>query len=125
MNKKIIHAPVMVLGASAHAERYSYMAVQRLFAAGYTVIPVGRGSGTIGTLDIHLPEEDFGAVDTLSIYINPNNQAFLPAFVEKVRPRRLIFNPGAENAELERKFEEAGIQVLEACTLVLLSTGQF
>ncbi len=124
MNKEI-NTAIMVLGASENKERYSNMAVRRLAGQGYQVIPVGLNPGTIGELDIHLSDENFAEVDTLSIYINASNQTFLPAFVEKLHPRRLIFNPGAENPVLQTRFEKAGIEVLEACTLVLLSTGQF
>ena len=42
-----------------------------------------------------------------------------------LKPRRVIFNPGSENYALVTKLKEAGIEVVQACTLVMLRTEQF
>ena len=113
------------MGASTDPSRYSNRAVLRLIAAGYSVIPVGLNTGEIGGLKIHPPEEKFDEVDTVSIYLNPKNQSFLYSILKELAPRRVIFNPGAENPALEKALTENKIETMEACTLVLLSTGQF
>jgi len=116
---------VMVLGASANKERYSYLAVKRLLDHGYTVFPVGLTGGQIGTFNILSPDLDFDIIDTVSVYLNPRNQSNLLELLTRVKPRRVIFNPGAENEVLQQQLVKQGMDVQEACTLVLLSTGQF
>jgi uncharacterized protein len=117
---------VAVLGASAKPERYSYRAVAQLQAHGYTVFPVNPGiSEVLGSracarlTDIAVP------VDTVTVYLSPERSAALAGDLLALRPRRVIFNPGAENDALAAALREHGIEVLEACTLVLLHTGQF
>ena len=64
-------------------------------------------------------------IDTITLYLNPYNQAKVAEWMLSLRPRRVIFNPGTENPSLQRQFREQGAQVLEACTLVMLSTGSY
>ena len=64
-------------------------------------------------------------IDTITLYIGPRHQGEWMDYLISLKPRRIIFNPGTENEEFEQKAREAGIEVEEACTLVLLSTGQF
>ena len=45
-------------------------------------------------------------------------------YILDLKPKRILFNPGTENPELERLAQQRGIQTEEACTLVLLSIGQ-
>ncbi len=116
---------VMVLGASANTERYSYLAVKRLLDHGYTVFPVGLTGGQIRTVNILSPDLDFDTIDTVSVYLHPRNQSGMLELLTRIKPRRVIFNPGAENEALQQQLMKQGIDVQEACTLVLLSTGQF
>ncbi len=120
------HQRVVVLGASNNPERYSNMAVNRLLENGHEVIPVHpaleRVSGvkvtpTLGDID--------GPVDTVTVYVSPKVSSKMIESLVAVEPGRVIFNPGAENAELETALQDQGIPTLRACTLVLLSTGQF
>jgi predicted CoA-binding protein len=119
-NKKTV-----VLGASENPSRYSNMAVNRLSAHKHPVIAVGRREGKIGNVKIVTgqPEED--EVDTVTLYLNPTNQKPYYDYILSLQPKRIIFNPGTENPELYQKAREKGIKPMEACTLVLLSTGQF
>ena len=64
-------------------------------------------------------------LDTVTMYLNPENQKSYYDYIITQHPRRVIFNPGAENPEFEKKLNEKGIETLDACTLVLLSTGQY
>lgn len=117
---------VAILGASSNPERYANMAQRLLMEGGYTVVPVSRGDGPILGLDV---VEDLRAykdsVDTVTLYIGSGRvPTVLDAILEK-RPRRVIFNPGTENEEARALLEGAGIETVEACTLVLLRTGQF
>jgi uncharacterized protein len=115
----------LVLGASENKERYSNMAVRKLIAHDHTVIAIGNKVGCIGDVQIEkelLPHKD---VDTITMYLGEKNQKTFYGYILSIKPKRIIFNPGAENAELEKLANENGIETLEACTLVMLSTGQY
>lgn len=117
---------VAVLGASANPERYSNQAVALLNAKGHTVFPVHPTVPEIHGLKVYpslaeLPE----TVDTVTVYLAAAKSSALAADFRLARPRRVIFNPGAENPALAASMEREGCLVLDACTLVLLHTGQF
>ncbi len=115
----------VVLGASPNPERYSNKAVRRLKVNGHDVVAVAKRKAMIDDTEImdHLPEVK--DVDTVTVYINPDHQKEYYDDVIGLHPKRIIFNPGAENEEFENLAEKNNIEVVEACTLVLLATGQF
>lgn len=115
----------VVLGASPNPERHAHMAVQRLNAAGHRVIAVGRRTGTIGEVPIRADWPADTAVHTVTIYMNSTNQQPWERTILDAHPRRIIFNPGAENPAFAARAAAAGIATMEACTLVMLSTGQY
>lgn len=115
----------LVLGASENTSRYSNKAVKSLNAHGYEVVAIGRKKGSIDNTEIITETPDWDDVHTVTLYLNPENQKPYYDYILKLKPKRVIFNPGTENEELERKVASAGINTLEACTLVLLSTGQY
>lgn len=115
----------LVLGASENPGRYSNMAIKRLLLHGHPVVAVGRRDGLAHGVEIHpgLPEHE--EIDTVTMYLNPYNQRSYYNYILSLKPRRIIFNPGSENPELEGLAREKGIDVLEACTLVMLASGQY
>lgn len=115
----------MVLGASPNPARYSYTAVLKLLAGGHRVVPVGIREGTIGPLNILTGMPALEAVDTVTMYVGAKHQATYEDYLLSLNPRRIIFNPGAENPAFAKRATEAGIEVEQACTLVLLSTNQY
>ncbi|MBA4140341.1 MAG: CoA-binding protein [Segetibacter sp.] len=115
----------VVLGASQNPSRYSNMAVNRLSAHKHPVIAVGRREGRIGNVQIVTGQPKEEEVDTVTLYLNPTNQKPFYDYILSLKPKRIIFNPGTENPELYKQAREKGIKPMEACTLVLLSTGQF
>jgi uncharacterized protein len=115
----------MVIGASENPERYSNMAVKKLTAYNHPVIAVGNREGKINDVEITKGKPQIEGVNTVSLYLNPNNQKNYYSYILSLKPDRIIFNPGTENPELERLAAEQGIKTMEACTLVMLSTGQF
>jgi predicted CoA-binding protein len=115
----------LVLGASDNPERYSFLAVNRLRRKGHPVMGIGKKKTKIADVEIDTDKKDFAGVDTITLYLNSNNQKEYYDYILSLHPKRLIFNPGTENPELARLAEANGIQPVEACTLVLLSTGQF
>lgn len=121
MNKK-----TLVVGASTNPERYSNKAARLLARHGHSTELYGRTKGNIDgkeiqdTFPLHI-----GDLDSVTLYINPANQKELEDKIIALKPRRIIFNPGTENPEFALKAQQAGIQTEEACTLVLLNTGQY
>lgn len=115
----------LVLGASTNPERTSYLAVKRLASRGYAIAAIGNRAGKIGEVEIITEKKAFEDIDTVTLYLNPIRQQAYYEYILSLRPRRIIFNPGSENEELTSLAREKGIQALEACTLVLLSTGQY
>jgi uncharacterized protein len=115
----------LVLGASANPARYSYLAVNKLQAKGHDVIAIGRNPGKVGQVQVETEAKDINDLDTVTLYLNPGNQKQYYDYIFSLHPKRIIFNPGAENEELFSMAKEKGILPQEACTLVLLSTGQY
>lgn len=115
----------MVLGASPNSERYSYMATVMLSQKGHTVYPFGIKKGTIGLLPIVQDWPSPSSIETLTLYLGPQAQEAYYDKIIELAPKRIIFNPGTENAILQGLAKAAGIETIEACTLVMLTTGQF
>jgi len=115
----------LVLGASENTERYSNMAVKKLLAHDHPVVALGKKAGMIGETTIITDKKDLEDIDTVTLYLNPENQKPYYEYILSLNPKRIIFNPGTENDELESMANEKGIKTMEACTLVLLSTFQY
>lgn len=115
----------LVLGASENPGRYSNMAVKKLLAHQQPVVALGKKPGIISGVEIATEKQPFDNIDTVTLYLNPAHQKEYYDYIFSLHPRRIIFNPGAENEELAELAEQKGIVAQEACTLVLLSTGQF
>ena len=115
----------LVLGASQNPARYSYLALNKLSGHDHTVIAIGRRKGKVGNVEIDTEQKPLTDVDTVTLYLNPQNQKPYYDYILSLKPKRIIFNPGTENDELYKLAKQNGIKVMEACTLVLLSTGQY
>ena len=115
----------LVIGASDNPARYSNMAVRRLRQHGHEVVAIGRKKTAVGDVPVENKPQIRNDIDTITLYLNPTHQEEYYDYFMSLEPRRIIFNPGTENDELERLASEKGIQCDEACTLVLLSTGQY
>jgi predicted CoA-binding protein len=115
----------VVLGASENPARYSYLAVEKLNRYGHPVVAIGNRPGKIGNTTIITEHPDEKEVDTVTLYLNPELQKLYYDYILSLHPKRIVFNPGTENAELANLAKANGIEPLEACTLVLLGTGQY
>ncbi len=115
----------LVLGASANPSRYSYLAINFLTARGHEIVAIGKRPGKVGNVEIITDQKDLENIDTVTLYLNAGNQKQYYNYIFSLHPKRIIFNPGAENPELSSMASEKGILSQEACTLVLLSTGQY
>jgi hypothetical protein len=115
----------LVLGASDNPDRYSYKAIKDLRLHDNEVIAIGRRKSKVDDVEIGtqlLPIKD---LDTVTLYLNAKNQKEYYDYILAQKPNRIIFNPGAENEELAQLAQENNIIPQEACTLVLLHTGQY
>jgi len=115
----------VVLGASPNPSRYSYLAVNRLTNHQHPVVAIGKRPGHIGAVEIKTDHEPVTNVHTVTLYLNPQNQREYYDYILSLQPRRIIFNPGTENDELEKQAKEAGIETVEGCTLVMLGVGTY
>jgi uncharacterized protein len=115
----------LVLGASPNPDRYSFKAVEMLSQHGYGTIAVGIKKGEIAGIEIltGIPEQK--DIDTLSLYLGAGNQKQYYDYIISLSPKRVIFNPGTENPELEGILKSVGAEIVHGCTLVMLRTSQF
>ena len=115
----------LVLGASPNTSRYANLAANRLVRSGHSIVNVGLKKGEVAGVPIEKPVTIHNDIDTVTLYVGPQHQEELYDYILKTHPKRIIFNPGTENAELRRMANEQGIETEYACTLVLLSIGQY
>ena len=115
----------LVLGASDNPARYSYLAIHRLRNHGHPVVAVGRRNTQVADVPVDKEKKPFTEVDTITLYLNANHQKEYYDYILALKPKRIIFNPGAENEELSALAIKNKIQPIEACTLVMLSTNQY
>ncbi|QQL48563.1 CoA-binding protein [Mucilaginibacter ginkgonis] len=115
----------LVLGATPDTSRYAYLAANRLVRSGHSIVNVGIKTGEVAGVQIEKPETIHDDIDTITLYVGRQNQEPLYDYILDTHPRRIIFNPGTENSELRRKAHEKGIETISACTLVMLSTGEY
>lgn len=117
---------VVVIGASNNPERYSHKAMLMLREHGHRPVPVAPAvAEVLGEPAYATPGAVPGPVDTVTMYVGPARQAALLDEIVALAPRRVIFNPGTENPDAYARLDAAGIAHEEACTLVLLRSGQF
>lgn len=117
----------VIAGATTNPSRYAHIAANMLTDKEYEIVPVGIKKGNVRgkeILDIRKnPEID--NVDTLTLYLGPQNQKEYYQYFMDLKPKRIIFNPGTENPELEKIAHDQGIEIVHGCTLVMLSVGNY
>jgi predicted CoA-binding protein len=115
----------LVIGASENPDRYSNRAIRSLLAHGHEILALGNKTGNVAGISISKEQIKYDDVDTVTLYLNPDNQKSYYNYILALEPRRIIFNPGTENRELAALATAKGILCKEACTLIMLSTGQY
>src|SRR5258705_1091424 len=115
----------LVLGASDNPSRYSYLAVNRLRSYGHPVVAIGNKLTVVADVPIDKEKKEWDNVHTVTLYLNPAHQKQYYDYILSLKPKRIIFNPGAENDEVAELVRKNGLNPIEACTLVLLSTNQY
>lgn len=115
----------LIIGASSNPERYAYKAAERLLAHGFEIELIGKRPEVIFGRTIDTEKKEFEDIDTVTLYISDKFQQEYYEYIVSLNPNRVIFNPGTENPEFEELLIQNDIHVEEACTLVLLGTGQY
>lgn len=115
----------LVLGASSNPARYSYLAIRRLREHGHPVKAIGLKKSIVEDVMIETVPTISDDIDTVTLYLSPAHQEQYYDYILSLNPKRIIFNPGAENVELEKLANKKGIKTMDACTLVMLGTNQF
>lgn len=115
----------LVIGASENPSRYAFMAINKLLQHRHPVVAIGAKKGVVNGVKIETEHLLFENIDTVTLYINPAIQKEYYTYIFSLKPKRIIFNPGTENPELEKLASQKGIVCDEACTLVMLSTNQY
>jgi predicted CoA-binding protein len=115
----------LVFGASMKEERYSNIAINMLLDYGHEVVAIGGRNGEVKGVEIKTGHPEFADIHTITMYMGAKRQEDHMDYLMGLSPKRVIFNPGAENATFEHMLREKGVEVLRACTLVMLRTGQY
>ncbi|HAQ18802.1 MAG TPA: CoA-binding protein [Prolixibacteraceae bacterium] len=115
----------LVIGASENPDRYSFKAIQALVSHGHEVVAIGLREGQVSGVSFNAEKQAFENIDTVTLYVGPQNQTEYYSYILSLKPQRVIFNPGTENPEFIAQLKAAGIYPEIACTLVLLATGQY
>ena len=115
----------LILGASNKPERYAYQALVLLKMKGYQIVGISNKAFKVEGIEIFDYPKIFEGVDTITVYLSAKNQVSFYEYILELKPKRVIFNPGAENLELQLLANNSDIHTENACTLVLLKTGQY
>ena len=115
----------LIIGASNNPERYAYKAAERLLSHGHEIELVGLKPVDVFGKTVDTERKMYKGIDTVTLYVGPRNQPEYYDYVLSLKPKRVVFNPGTENEEFEDLLKKNGIVAEEACTLVLLGTGQY
>jgi len=120
-----MNKPTLIIGASENPERYSNKAALSLKKHNHTIYLLGNKLGQINGAKIEVEKINYSDIDTVSLYLNKTNQIPFKEYIYSINPKRIIFNPGADNPEFYAEATQKGIECLEACTLVMLSIGNY
>ncbi len=115
----------LVIGASTNPSRFSYLAIKKLVAHKIDVVAIGNREGDVNGVQITQTRPLLNDIHTVTMYLNPKNQADFIDYILSLKPKRIIFNPGSENADLLKPARALGIEVIFDCTLVMLNNGSY
>ena len=115
----------LVLGASLNPSRYSNIAMKRLKEKGHEIFPLGIDKGHIDGIPILHGQPQLKDIHTVTLYLSPKHQKHYYEYILGLSPKRIIFNPGTENPIFIKMAKEKDIEVEVACTLVMLSIGNY
>lgn len=115
----------LIFGASTNPQRYSYLALQKLKAHNHEIVAIGGREAEVLESDILIGHPEINGIHTITMYMGELRQQEHEDYLLSLNPKRIIFNPGTENSSLFKRAKDQGINAIEACTLVMLNTGQY
>lgn len=121
----MVEKATLVIGASLKQDRYSNRAVLSLRSMAIRTFAFGLRPGEIGDVSVFTSFPIEEEIHTVTMYLGAARQPQYYNDILNLMPQRVIFNPGAENADFARLLKEEGIEPVEACTLVMLSIGNY
>jgi len=115
----------LVIGASLKENRYSNLCVKTLVSGHFPVSAIGQREGSIGKIPVQTGSPEHLNIHTVTLYLGAVNQIPWYDYILKLKPERVVFNPGTENMEFESLLSEAGIEVTEDCTIMMVEHGRY
>jgi len=115
----------LVIGASLKESRYSNICVKTLVSGQFPVMAIGLREGFINDISVQSGFPELQNIHTVTLYLGPHNQEPWYNYILKLNPERVIFNPGTENDEFADMLSNAGIEVVEDCTIMMVQGGRF
>ncbi len=115
----------LVIGASENPARYSFKAIHKLVAHGHETKALSLRKGSTGGVNFNTDQKLFKDIDSVTLYVSAKNQEQYKTYLSELKPKRIIFNPGTENPAFYPVLKKQGIEVTEACTLVMLTVGNY
>ena len=115
----------LVFGGSVKPDRYANKVIKMLTNKNIVTKVFAIKDGVVNDVVFDTELLSYKDIDTVTLYINPKRQEAYYDYIVRLKPRRVIFNPGTENPEFIKMLEQNGIEADIACTLVLLSTNQY
>lgn len=127
MKKEKSEIKTLLVGATTNTSRYAYLAAKRLIELGYDFIPIGIKNGNVFGKEIQdlRAKPELENIHTITLYLGEANQSEWVDYFLSLNPKRIIFNPGAENDEFLTQARAQGVEAFNACSLVMLSSGQY
>ncbi len=110
----------LVIGGSIKPERYSNKAINKLLRYGHPVVSIGLREGEVNGVKIQTGLPELSGINTITLYVGPQNQPQYYDYLLNLKPERIVFNPGTENSEFEKLAESKGVETIEHCTLIML-----
>jgi predicted CoA-binding protein len=115
----------LVLGASPNPLRFSNKMVIALVRHNFEVVALGLREGEISGTKILTGKPDLKDIHTVALYLGPKAQLSVYNYILSLNPKRIIFNPGTRNQEFMKLAMDQGIEVVYACSLVMLSSAKY
>ncbi|MFZ4549518.1 MAG: CoA-binding protein [Bacteroidales bacterium] len=117
--------PTLVLGASLKPDRFSYRCVKTLVSANVPVYAIGLREGSIDRTPVYTGFRELHNIHTVTLYLGSENQIPWNDYIRKLKPVRVIFNPGTENPEFEETLKAEGVETIEDCTIMMVQGDRF
>lgn len=115
----------LVLGASLNESRFSNICIHTLTDDNIPTVAIGLKEGDVSGVHIQTGHPQFDSVHTVTLYLGPQNQKSYYDYIISLNPKRIIFNPGTWNPELVKLAKENNIEVVNNCTLMMISGGYY